>query len=129
MDIFLESLLLVVNYLTTKLFMKQISFRGNYLNAFPKLIIRLLLKYLKRVKSFIRRSLSYRSQSIYMHSKSVDSFSYDKDLRQERVKVCRRYWKFLFTRNRPLKRYCLDFPFLKFETTFMENLMKRPERN
>ena len=59
----------------------------------------------------------------------MDSFSYDKDLRQERVKVCRRYWKFLFTRNRPLKRYCLDFPFSKFETTFMENLMKRPERN
>ena len=33
-----------------------------------------------------RRSLSYRNQSIDLHSKSMDWFRYDKDLRHERVK-------------------------------------------
>ena len=35
-----------------------------------------------------RRSLSYRNQSIYLQSKSVDWFLYDRYLRHEGVKQC-----------------------------------------
>ena len=38
-----------------------------------------------------------------------------------------RYWEFWFTRNRLLKTlffFVLDFPFFKFNTTFMKNLTK-----
>ena len=34
-----------------------------------------------------RRPLSYRNQSIYLQSKSMDWFLYDNDLRHERVKT------------------------------------------
>ena len=34
-----------------------------------------------------RRSLSYRNQSIDLHSKSIDWFLYGRDLRHERIKL------------------------------------------
>ena len=40
-----------------------------------------------------RRSLSYRSQSIYFLCKSMNSFLYDKDLRHEKV-MARQYLQF-----------------------------------
>ena len=49
MDIFLASLLLVVNYLTTKLFMNII---GYYLNTFPKLDNKIITEVFKKSKLF-----------------------------------------------------------------------------
>ena len=55
------------------------------------------------IKRGTKRPLSYRNQSIDLHSKSMDWFLYDRDLRHERVDELRLpLWdkvKRLFTRD------------------------------